>query len=307
MYRGGKISDEGSKTLGNTLLYLSLPCVIVSSFLTERTQERVTAFGLSALAALVVLLISILISQWLLGKNAIDIIAGAFSNVGFFGVPLITAYLSSEDVFYIVPFIAFLNLFQWTYGVTLLQKSDENGRLEKNEHREAKKQRFQQPDTDKQAWPLIKKIITAPFMIAILSGSVIFFTGISLPSVFVKCINHIANVNTPLAMFSVGTYLAQTDLVKMFAKGRLYYISLVRMILIPAATILVLCPIPNSMLNLKMSILIASACPVGSNVAVYAQLHGKDYSYAVETVVISTVLSIAVIPLMVGIGGWIWN
>ena len=43
---------------------------------------------------------------------------------------------------------------------------------------------------------------------------------------------------------------------------------------------------------MKLAVLLAAACPVGSNVAVYAQLHGKDYPYAVETVVLSTLFSI---------------
>ena len=33
--------------------------------------------------------------------------------------------------------------------------------------------------------------------------------------------------------------------------------------------------------------------------AVYAQLHGKDYPYAVETVVISTLFSLLTMPLLV--------
>ena len=58
---------------------------------------------------------------------------------------------------------------------------------------------------------------------------------------------------------------------------------------------------------MKTVLLIAAACPVGSNVAVYAQLHGKDYPYAVETVVISTAFSLATIPLTVWVSSMIWG
>ena len=50
---------------------------------------------------------------------------------------------------------------------------------------------------------------------------------------------------------------------------------------------------------MKMALLIVAACPTGSNVAVYAQLYDSDYSYAVETVIISTLLSIVTLPLIV--------
>ena len=58
---------------------------------------------------------------------------------------------------------------------------------------------------------------------------------------------------------------------------------------------------------MKLAILLASACPVGSNVAVYSQLHGADYPYAVQTVVISTLLSILTIPAMVWCADLLWQ
>ena len=57
---------------------------------------------------------------------------------------------------------------------------------------------------------------------------------------------------------------------------------------------------------MKLALLLAIACPVGSNVAVYAQLHGKDYGYAVETVVISTLLSVVTIPAIAWLASQIW-
>ena len=59
-------------------------------------------------------------------------------------------------------------------------------------------------------------------------------------------------------------------------------------------------------MKMKLALLLAAACPVGSNVAVYAQLHGKDYPYAVETVIISTLLSILAIPLVTWLAQLIW-
>lgn len=252
--------------------------------------------------ALVILFLAIVISRLLLRKNAIEAFAGAFSNPGFFGIPLITAYLSGDSVFYIAPFIAFLNLFQWTYGVDLLERSDKSG----NFPEKSRGSGLEKGDRlTKRTAEMIRKMIRAPFMIAILVGCVLFFFRISLPSILTQAIGQIAGMNTPLAMFSVGIYLAQTDIVRMFTKRRLYYVAAVRMLIIPAAAVVVLLPIPEDLFQMKMAILIAAACPVGSNVAVYAQLHDKDYPYAVETVVISTCLSLITLPIVVGIGGMI--
>lgn len=300
MFRTGKISQEGSKSMGNLLIFLSLPCVIINSFLVERTPERITGFFISALMALLVLVLSMIISRLILGKHAIDNFAGSFANPGFFGVPLIVASIGQGGVFYIAAFIAFLNLLQWTYGVSLLENSDETGLLVKKEAKQSDSEGF-----GKKAAALAKRFLKAPFMIAILIGMFFFLTGIPMPTVLSKSVSYIAGLNTPIAMFAIGVYMAQTDILKMFAKPRLYLVSLVRMIIIPAVTIALLCILPASMAEMKLAVLIAAACPVGSNVAVYAQLHNKDFAYAVETVVISTLLSIVTLPLVCGIAGFV--
>lgn len=79
-------------------------------------------------------------------------------------------------------------------------------------------------------------------------------------------------------MIASGAYLAQVDILKMFTKKSLFWISIARLLLIPALVMILFSCIKNSSFyELKMSIFIAAACPVGSNIAVYAQIHNKDY------------------------------
>lgn len=299
MYRSGKISQEGSKTLGNILIYLSLPCVIVNSFLVERTPERITGLFISALMAALILGVSILLARLILGRHAIDNFAGSFSNPGFFGAPLIMASIGSGGVFYIAAFIALLNILQWTYGVSLLEASDKDGMLPMR----SEQKRSSRGSLGSRAASLLSRLINAPSMIAIMLGALLFLTGIPIPSVIAGCVTSIAGLNTPIAMFSIGIYMAQTDILQMFKKPRLYLVTLVRMILIPAAVMVLLMLLPASLGDMKLALLIAAACPVGCNVAVYAQLHDRNYTYAVETVVLSTLLSIAALPLVIAVAG----
>ncbi len=280
MFRTKKISMDGSKSIGNILIFLSLPCVIINGFQVERTTDTLTGLGLSALAAAVILAVCIVVSRLFFKKDPIAGFASAFSNPGFFGVPLIVSSLSQGAVFYVAAFIAFLNLLQWTYGVAIM--------------------------TGEKKGLSFKKVITAPFMIAIMIGLFFFLSGLKMPEMAKSVVSFIANLNTPLAMFTVGIYLAQTDLPAMIRRGKLYAVSVVRLLVIPAISLLLLSLIPASQMDLKLAILIAVACPVGSNVAVYAQLHNKNYTYAVETVVISTLLSIITIPGVVWLAQQIW-
>lgn len=282
LFKSKKISQEGSKTIGNILIYISLPAVIINGFLIERTPEHLSGILWSTAAAAILLLLSVLISHFVFRKDAIGAFAGAFSNPGFFGIPLVVAGFGQGAVFYAATFIAFLNIGQWTYGVSRL--------------------------TDQ---PLLagfkpKKLIRAPFFIAILTGLILFLTQLPLPVILRECISFAAGLNMPLAMFTVGIYMAQTDVLKMFRRKSLYLIAAVRLLLIPACSLLLLSLLPSSMNQLKTVLLLAVACPVGSNVAVYAQLHGKDYPYAVEAVLVSTLFSIITIPLIQHISTLIW-
>ena len=283
LFKGGKISLEGSKTIGNILIYGSLPAVIINGFRIERTAEHVSGLLWSAAAALTIVLLSILISHFVFRKDGVAAFATSFANPGFFGIPRIVASLGQGAVFYAAPFIAFLNIGQWTYGVSRL-----NG--------QPVLQGFQP-----------KKLIKAPFVIAILVGIFLFATQLPLPAIVENCLSNVAGLNTPLAMFTVGVYLAQTDLVKMFGRRTLYLVSALRLLVIPVLSLLILSLLPSSMHVMKTVLLIVAACPVGSNVAVYAQLPGKDYPYAVETVIISTLLSIVTIPFILYLSTLLWH
>ena len=274
LFKGGKLTLEGSKNLGNILINVSLPCVIVQSFMSERTPEKTAGLLWSALAAALILGISMAVSAFVFKKDAIGAFAAAFSNPGFFGIPLITAAFGTGAVFYVAAYIAFLNLLQWTWGVSMI--------------------------TGNKTGLKLKNVVRAPFLIAIAIGLVLFFTGIPVPGPVRSCVSFLAGLNTPLAMFTIGVYLAQCDLLAMFRRSVLYKISAVRLLLVPVLAAVLLLVLPGTA-EMKTSILIAAACPVGSNVAVYAQLHDKDYPYAVQTVIISTLLCVVTIPLLVGI------
>ena len=282
LFKGRKITLEGSRGLGNILIYLALPAVIINGFRVERTTEHLLGMLYSGAAAAVLLLLSILVSRIIFRKDAIASFAGAFSNPGFFGVPLMIASIGQGAVFYVACFIAFLNVGQWTYGVSIM-----NG--------QPVRQGFEP-----------KKLIQAPFVIAIIIGLILFFTQLKLPALIDGCLTTVAALNTPLAMFTVGVYLAQIDIRDLIRRKALYAVAGARLLLIPALSLALLCLLPAEMHDMKLALLLACSCPVGVNVAVYAQLHGKDYGYAVETVILSTALSLLSIPCIVWIASRLW-
>lgn len=281
LFRKNKVTEKGSESLANLLITLILPCVIIRSFLIEHTRQQTVFLLYSMLFSLLVLMLSMLAARAVFHKNSVANFAAAFSNPGFFGIPLISAILGDQAVLYAAPFIAFLNISQFTYGVTIL--------------------------TNEKSAINVKKLLLSPFMISFAIGLLLFFLPVTIPKVLEDVIASSANLNTPIAMIISGVYLAKVDIKAMLRNQTLYGISFVRLVVIPLISLGLLSFLPADFLPLKMCLLICIACPVGTNIAVYAQLHNKDYGFAAEAVVISTLLSAITIPIIVILSQAIWH
>lgn len=281
LFRRGKITKEGSRDLANMLLYIILPCAIINAFCTPYTREKslqlLYAFGLGLAA----LLLSILVSRLFFPKRPIDHFGAAFSNAGFMGLPMIQAVLGNEAVIYSAPFIALLNLFQWTYGVSVLTR-----------HRDR---------------ITARKALTNPILLSLILGLVCFYTNITLPEVLSTTISSMAAMNSPVAMVVLGVYLAQTNWRSLFTDWHLYQNAAVRLLLIPGLTAILFCLLPSTLQEARIALLIVACAPVGSNVAVYAQINRLDYAYASKSVCLSTLFSIITIPLMIALAGMLWQ
>lgn len=278
LFKTGKITTAGSKDLATLLLWLVIPSVLINSFCVEFTAEKLNNFLLSSLIGALALLVAIIVARILFPKAPIDDFAAAFSNAGFIGIPLVQASLGAEAVFYLVGIVAILNVLQWTYGVAVLTRRKDAVKL--------------------------KNILFNPILMGAVIGLIVFFTGLGtkLPKIVSTTISGLAALNAPLAMLILGGYLAQSDLKATFLSFKLYWLSVVRLLVIPLITLGVFWLIPMST-DIKMAVFIAACAPVGSNVAVYAQLNGLDYPYACQTVALSTVLSIGTVPLILLIAG----
>lgn len=278
LYKGKKISKEGSGNMATLLVWLIIPAVVVKSFCIEPTRERIVALLLSIVAAVLVQGMSILISRLFFKKRPIDHFGAAFSNAGFIGIPLVSATVGADAVFYIAFFVAMLNTLQWIYGVAVI--------------------------TEKKM-TVTKSTLMHPLILGTALGLVLFFTGLGakLPGTVSGALAGISGLNAPLAMLIMGVYLAQADLRTLWTDKHLYILSLVRLVLIPLLTLAVLwilhLLIPAIHSTLVLALLIAAIAPVGANVAVYAQLHNRDYVYASKAVVLSTLLSLVTMPLVV--------
>ena len=273
--RKGFLSPQGTKDLGAILLRIIIPCVIVKSYITTYSRERLLELALSAGLALVAFILAMGIAYLVYGKRRrIENFAAAFCNAGFIGIPLAQAVIGDEGVFYMAASVALLNLFQWTYGVYIM--------------------------TDRRDSISAKTIAKNPVVIAIVIGIALFLSRLPVPGIVTSTLGYIAGMNTPVAMILMGTYMAKLPWRKLLDK-RVYGCVLLRLVVIPAVVLAVFWALPISNQNVALAAYLAAATPVGANICVFAQQYDCDYEFSVVTVCLSTVLSIVTVPLMVSL------
>ncbi len=272
LVKKGYLSEQGGKDLGAILLRVVIPCVILKSYITEYTAEKVQGLAVAVALALLALVIAMAVS-WVVfrDRRRIENFAASFCNVGFIGIPLVQAVLGEYAVFYLASFIALLNILQWSYGVWIMTGNREYMRM--------------------------KMILSNPTVLAFLAGILLFVFQIPLPQVIVSTLGTIGNMNTPLAMIILGTYLAKMSWKELLFEKSAYVCAFLRLVVIPAVTLAVICLLPEGYTDIKEVVLISCCTPVGANIAIFAKQYDADYRLSVVTVCLSTLLCIITIPV----------
>lgn len=280
LYKKKLVSVQGSADIGRILLYVIMPVAILKSYFAEFSMERLEGLAISFVAALLSLVLAIIVSRIAFPKEqGIERFGAAFSNAGFIGIPLVQMTLGEEAVFYVSSFVALLNILQWTYGLVTI--------------------------TGDRSLISMKRLRTNPIIISFLAGIALFLLPVSLPETVESIVGTIAAMNGPLAMIVLGVYLGQVPLRTLFTGRVVYRCTLIRLVVIPMLTIALMFLFPETYHMMKLTILIAASAPVGSNVAIFAQLYHQDYMQAVKEVCLSTLLCIISLPLILGIANYI--
>lgn len=270
------IDENGSKQMTNILLTIVTPCVLIKSyqrdFLPEHALNLLWAAGFAVLIHVVMIILATLIYRPDDSKRyRINIFSAVYSNCGFMAIPLLSAVLGDDGVFYGASYLAIFNICYWTHGVCLYSGGIKALSL--------------------------KKAFLNPGVIGTLLSLAMFFLQIRLPNIVLSPVEYLAGLNTPLAMIVLGAYLADINLLKTLKKPAIYTVSLLRLVVFPIIAI-ILARLMHLNEAVATAVLIAAACPTATVTTLFAAKFGLDAGYASEIVSFTTVLSIATIPLV---------
>lgn len=274
------LNSEDSKILSIIVLYLIIPCVIINAFQVDYTPQTVKGLLIALVGSVmtqVILLIVVSILERVFHLNEVEVASIYYSNSGNLIVPIVMFILGKEWVLYGCVFMSVQLVFIWTHCKKIISR---------------------EPSYD---W---RKIVLNINMISIAIGIVLFLTRIHLPEDINSTLSAVGSMIGPASMIVTGMLFAGMDFKQIFANKRVYFVSFLRLIIIPViALFLIKCSQLSTFSSngnkLMLIVFLAIITPSASTVTQMCQVYGNDSQYASAINVVTTLFAIITMPAMV--------
>ena len=272
------------------LMYISQPCLVVYTFSKlEFSWDKLKDLGIYALLCIVIHAIMLTGAYLILRKKCenpmyrIVVIASAFGNCSFFGIPIVEALFpetASSLIVYATVYAIVMNTLSWSIGIAII----------KQDVRAASPRKiFLNPATIGAVVALIIYIFRIPLTFTVnninftLLSDMVTFTG---------------RLATPLSMFIMGMRLATMKVSEVFTCPIAYATIAVKQLLMPlvAFAIVYFLPLDNAT---KCTFYVIAATPVASGVLNYSEIAGHGQKEAATMFLLGTMLSVVTLPIMV--------
>lgn len=274
------LNSEDSKILSIIVLYLIIPCVIINAFQVDYTPQTVKGL-LIALAGSVMTQVILLIVVSILGRvfhlNEVEVASIYYSNSGNLIVPIVMFILGKEWVLYGCVFMSVQLVFIWTHCKKIISRESVYD------------------------W---RKIVLNINMISIAIGIVLFLTRIHLPEDINSTLSAVGGMIGPASMIVTGMLFAGMDFKQIFASKRVYFVTFLRLIVVPAIALVLikfiyLASLSSNGPKIMLIVFLAIITPSASTVTQMCQVYENDSQYASAINVVTTLLAIITMPLMV--------
>lgn len=284
---------EDTKAFSRISLYLFMPFIILSAFEVKLTEEVKSGLLLCAVMAALIHLLFICCGALFqkLGKSsAIEQASIIYTNCGNIIIPIVSSVLGPEYVIYTSAYITVYSICVWTHGMSLF----ENTEVTADGHVVPKKNK---PPFGER----VKVIVKNPNIIAILFGAVILIFGIQLPGPIDSAVSDIGNMVAPCGMIVIGMVLGSMPMEKIFENSRIYIVTALRMLVLPAITLLLIklfrvaSFLPDGH-NILLVTFLSAIAPTAATVNQIAILFDRDAEYSSYISILTTLVALATMP-----------
>ena len=271
----GILRENAKSVLTDLVIYLILPCNIISSFFIEFNMGILKGFAvILAIASLIqfgcLLFANTFYNREPDRRKKVLQYGTVCSNAGFMGNPIAEGVYGGEGLMYASVFLIPQRIVMWSAGVSYFTES---------------------PDRK----TVIRKVVTHPCIVAVYIGMFFMITQLRLPVFLENTVRNVGGCTTTVSMVLIGTILAEVNPRTVFDRGLIKY-TVIRLFLIPLL-VLAGCRLFSVDPLLSGVSVLLTGMPAGSTTAILAAKYDGDYIFATKCVVVTTLLSLITIPL----------
>lgn len=273
--KNGTVTKEGRSVLTDLIINVILPCNIITAFCID-FDRKILISGMQVLVISVVLqlfctfLAAFAYRKVDKKKRMVLQYATVCSNAGFLGNPIAEGLYGFMGLLYASIYLIPQRIVMWSAGVSYFTESPSKR-------------------------DVIKKVLKHPCIIAVAIGIIMMLTGFRFPEFLQRSVKSLGGCTTAITMLFIGTVLADAGLHNLLSRMTVLF-SVVRLILIPFAVAAgcYLFHVGGTAAGLSV---VLAAMPAGSTTAILAAKYHGDEVFATQCVVITTVLSMIILPV----------
>lgn len=272
----GFLGGETDQRLCKLLMNIVLPCMIIASFITgdelPGLGELLSVLGVAAVFYGMEIALALLLPPILggtAGQRGVWRYALVFPNIAFVGFPVVVKLFGPSALFYAVVMTLPFNLLSYTFGPLMLVGA----------------KRFD-----------LKQMLS-PCVIAAVLALVLALVRVRPPALVGECLDFVGSVGIPFSLMVVGSLLADLPIRQILGTPRLWCLTALRLLVMPALLFLIL-----RFMDLDPMLLGVAAMEMGMPIAATGSMlciqYGGDTKTMAQATLISTAASIITIPLI---------
>ena len=274
----GIIDEISSKRLSKLTISICQPCLIIGSLVkfeysTENLKLGFITLGLGILIHATLAVIAFFACRPFkdIDEQKITEFCMIFGNAGFIGFPILESIFGAKGLFMGAFFIISFHLTLWTWGIAILARKRSDIKL------------------------TVKKIFINVGTVPSVVGIILFLLNFEMPKFVTSTLGYLGDMCTPVSMLIIGTLLARTNLISLFKSFKVYYLSVMKLVISP----LIVCVIMTLIgFSEEMTLFMTAACclPSAASVSMLSELYNLKSEYSAQLVGMSSLLSVLSIP-----------
>jgi len=285
--KAGVLKGETVKALARFLVDFTLPAIIILSmqrpFSPELRDQALRILVISSVVYAMSFPLAYAATRLYRGAGRPELgvhrFAMCFSNVAFMGFPVAESLLGRESLFIVSIYNIPFQLLAFSVGVVMIAG------------------RSQPSPSGKPRLGASLKSLLNPAIVSAFIGFALFLGSVTIPDPLYSAMDLLGGMTTPLAMVVIGAVLAQTKISGVLGNPRLWATTAYRLALHPLLVFALAKAASLEGFELAVPVLVA-AMPVAANTTILAGVYGGDDVTASGLVFVSTLLSLATIPLI---------